>query len=381
METRANYTLIGLFTLVVIAGAFGFIYWFQGSGGGGNRGYYQIAFDGSVNGLRTGSAVMFNGIRVGEVTGLSLDPKHSQQVLVTVAVDKSAPIYNNTDIGLEFQGLTGIASLSLKGGSGGAVAAGTKAKPPLLEAPAGSAVDVTQSARDVMRRLDKLIAENQKALHEAIENINKFSAALANSTDKIDSTLTNVDKFSGVLATNAQRFDHIAQGLEDLTGGNLAVTVGSQSGTITVGAGRRSVTLTPAAGDTGVLQVGLSPSAGAVSFARIKLEHGRLATGWAMRPLSVEQMLCRRYYLRQDGQVLLDAYQVSATASRQSLTLPVPMRSTPSTSFSVSQEINVQGSDRGVVAQSPEQAYAYATALALGRVRAAFDAIAFDAEL
>lgn len=219
METRANYTLIGLFTLVVIAGAFAFIYWFQGSGGGGNRGYYQIAFDGSVNGLRTGSAVMFNGIRVGEVTGLSLDPKHSQQVLVTVAVDKSVPIYNNTDIGLEFQGLTGIASLSLKGGSGGAVAAGTKAKPPLLEAPAGSAVDVTQSARDVMRRLDKLIAENQKALHEAIENINKFSAALANSTDKIDSTLTNVDKFSGVLATNAQRFDHIAQGLEDLTGG------------------------------------------------------------------------------------------------------------------------------------------------------------------
>jgi len=219
METRANYTLIGLFTLVVIAGAFGFIYWFQGSGGGGNRGYYQIAFDGSVNGLRTGSAVMFNGIRVGEVRGLSLDPKHSQQVLVTVAVDKSVPIYNNTDIGLEFQGLTGIASLSLKGGSGAAVAAGTKAKPPLLEAPAGSAVDVTQSARDVMRRLDKLIAENQKALHEAIENINKFSAALANSTDKIDSTLTNVDKFSGVLATNAQRFDHIAQGLEDLTGG------------------------------------------------------------------------------------------------------------------------------------------------------------------
>jgi phospholipid/cholesterol/gamma-HCH transport system substrate-binding protein len=219
METRANYTLIGLFTLVVIAGVFGFIYWFQGPGGGVDRGYYRIAFDGSVNGLRTGSAVMFNGIRVGEVTALALDPKKSQQVLVTVAVEKSVPIYNDTDIGLEFQGLTGIASLSLKGGSGTAVAPGTKAKPPLLAAAAGSAVDVTQSARDVMRRLDKLIAENQAALHAAIENIDKFSAALANSTDKIDSTLANVDKFSGVLANNAERFDHIAQGLEDLTGG------------------------------------------------------------------------------------------------------------------------------------------------------------------
>jgi hypothetical protein len=169
--------------------------------------------------------------------------------------------------------------------------------------------------------------------------------------------------------------------VDDLTGGNLDVTIGSQSGAITAGVGRCSVTLTPAVGDTGVLQVRLSPSAGAVSFARIKLERGRIATGWAARPLSVEQMLCRRYYLRQDGQVLIDAYQAAAAASRQSLILPVPMRATPSASFSVSLEINVQGSDRGVVVQSPERAYAYVTALALGRMRAAFDAIAFDAEL
>lgn len=169
--------------------------------------------------------------------------------------------------------------------------------------------------------------------------------------------------------------------VEDLTGGSLAVTIGSQSGTITAGAGRRSLTLTPAAGDAGVLQVRLSPSAGTVSLARIKLERGRIATGWAARPLSVEQMLCRRYYLKQDGQVLIDAYQAAAAASRQSLALPVSMRATPSASFSVSLEINVQGTDRGVVAQSPERAYAHVTAQALGRVRAAFDAIAFDAEL
>jgi phospholipid/cholesterol/gamma-HCH transport system substrate-binding protein len=219
METRANYVLIGLFTLAVIAGAFGFVFWFQGGGGSIDRGYYKIAFDGSVNGLRTGSAVMFNGIRVGEVTGLALNPKQAQQVMVTVAVDKSVAIRPDTDIGLEFQGLTGIASLSLKGGSGAPVAPGNKEHPLLLEAPAKASTDVTQSARDVMRRLDQLIAENQAALRSAIANIDKFSAALANSTDKIDSTLSNVDKFSGVLANNAERFDHIAEGLENLTGG------------------------------------------------------------------------------------------------------------------------------------------------------------------
>ncbi len=169
--------------------------------------------------------------------------------------------------------------------------------------------------------------------------------------------------------------------VENLTGGSLAVAIGSQSGAITAGAGRRSVTLTPAAGDTGVLQVQLSPSAGTVSFARIKLEHGPLATGWSARPRSVEQMLCRRYFLKQDGQVLIDAYQAAAAASRQSLTFPIPMRATPSVTAAVSLEVNVQGTDRGVVAQSSERAYAYVTAQALGRVRAAFDAITFDAEL
>lgn len=169
--------------------------------------------------------------------------------------------------------------------------------------------------------------------------------------------------------------------VEGLSGGNLTVAIASQSGTITAGAGRRSVTLTPAVGDTGALTVRLSPSAGTVNFARIKLEQGSIATAWRARPLAIEQMLCRRYHWRPDGQILLDAYQAPAAGSRQSIGMPVPMRATPAVSFSVSQELNVQGSDRGVVAQSLERAYAHVTAQALGRVRAAFDAVAFDAEL
>jgi hypothetical protein len=164
-------------------------------------------------------------------------------------------------------------------------------------------------------------------------------------------------------------------------GGDLAVTIGSQSGTIAAGTGRRFVTLTPALGDVGVLPVRLSPTAGAVSFARIKLEYGRLATGWSMRPLSIEQRLCRRYHVRLGGSMQIDAYQVAGAGSRQAIILPVPMRATPAVAFTVSSEINVQGTDRGVVAQSPDCAYVYATAQALGRVRAAFDGIVFDAEL
>ncbi len=169
--------------------------------------------------------------------------------------------------------------------------------------------------------------------------------------------------------------------VDGLSGGSLSVQIGSQSGSIAPGAGRRSLTLTPAAGDVGAIGVRLAPVSGPVSFKRVKLELGSAQTGWSPRPLSAEQMLCRRYYWMCLGSLMLDAYQAAAAASRQQIRLPVPMRASPAVSFSVSQEINIQGSDRGISVQSPESAYAYVTAQALGRVRAAFGDVAFDAEL
>jgi len=88
-----------------------------------------------------------------------------------------------------------------------------------LKAPPGANADVAQNARDVLRRLDQFIAENQTAFHSAMQNINTFTDALAKSSGTIDSTLSNIERFSKVLADNSERLDHIAQGLEDLTGG------------------------------------------------------------------------------------------------------------------------------------------------------------------
>ena len=243
METRANYVLIGAFTLAVIAGVFGFIYWFQNIGGTGERLLYRIVFDGSVSGLRTGATVLFNGIRVGEVTGLRLDPAKPKQVVATLSVDQSVTVREDTQISLEFQGLTGIASVALAGGNPEAkVITGAKADetPALLTAPPGATQDVTATARDVMRKLDEFITQNQKTFTEALVNIEKFTATLSNNSGKIDATLSNIEKFTaalgansdsidktlanieqftGALGRNSERIDRIAQGLEGLTGG------------------------------------------------------------------------------------------------------------------------------------------------------------------
>ena len=92
METRANYVLIGIFTLAVVFGAFGFVWWLERAGDGGGRSNYEILFDSSVSGLRPGAPVNFNGIRVGEVNALRLDRADPRKVVVTVGVSASVPV-------------------------------------------------------------------------------------------------------------------------------------------------------------------------------------------------------------------------------------------------------------------------------------------------
>jgi phospholipid/cholesterol/gamma-HCH transport system substrate-binding protein len=208
METRANYALIGLFMLAVTAGAFVFVYWFSRAGEGGDRANYRIVFDGAVSGLRTGGAVLFNGIKVGEVSDLKLNPQNPRQVLATIAVDKSVPIRGDAKVGLDFQGLTGIASISIKGVSSDAPSLTVEiGQLPTLIADPAATRDVSATIREVavnasalVRRLDEDISENRESLR---------------------STLTNIESFSTALGRNAERLDRVMAGMESMTAGDV----------------------------------------------------------------------------------------------------------------------------------------------------------------
>ena len=136
METRAHYVAIGSFTLLVIAAAFAFIYWFRGTDGRSNVTNYRVVFTGSVSGLSKGSLVMYNGLKVGEVTALSLMPDDPSRVVAVVTVDASTPMNTDTKARLEFQGLTGVASVQLSGGGPNAqpLTSTDASKPPVIYA-------------------------------------------------------------------------------------------------------------------------------------------------------------------------------------------------------------------------------------------------------
>lgn len=196
METRANYVLIGLFTLAALFGAFAFVFWFQHVSTTGDRVVYRILFDGAVSGLRNGSAVMFNGIRVGEVASVGLDDP--QRVAALISVERKTPIREDTRVGLDFQGLTGIASVALRGGTVDAkLLAPAAGELPTLRADPLALQDVTETARATLRQIDRLISENQESMRNTMRNLDAFTTTLAKNSERIDSILAGVEKLTG----------------------------------------------------------------------------------------------------------------------------------------------------------------------------------------
>ena len=221
MERKAHYALIGLFTFAVVAGAFGFIFWLHHSSGKKQAVAYRVIFDSSVSGLQVGGNVLFNGIRVGEVTNLRLDPDKPSQVVAMLAVNKSTPIRSDTRVGLEFAGLTGVAAVSLKGVSPKTpLIEREEGEPPTLKADPSASQDMMQAAREVLNKAEEVIAANQEAVHQAIADIATFSASLARNSDSVDSivrdakdTMSNAKEATASARTLMENLDKRTDGI------------------------------------------------------------------------------------------------------------------------------------------------------------------------
>ena len=197
MEIRARYVLIGAFVLAVIAAGLGFVYWLNNTGGFGERTHYEIRFENTVSGLLLGSAVQFNGIRVGEVVDLKLNSEDPRQVIAIIAVASDTPVRADTRVDLEFGGLTGVPEIVLIGGDPAAPPPqAADGGLPVLVAEEGTGADWTQAAREAFQRIDTILGGNSDALGQAIGNINTFAAALARNSEKVDKILNRLERMA-----------------------------------------------------------------------------------------------------------------------------------------------------------------------------------------
>jgi len=219
METRAHHVIIGAFAIGVFVLAMGFVLWLSKSSIDQQFAYYDIVFNEAVTGLSKGGTVQYNGIKVGEVTQLSLAKDDPRKVIARIRLDADIPVKQDTRAKLGLQGVTGVAFIQLSGGA--------PSSPPLKPTPQNP-VPVIPSEESALSKLlasgsdiitsanDLLIRANQMLSQENVDRISKTLANLEGITDTVASQRSDLGVALKQLATATGQLQHTLVTLDSM---------------------------------------------------------------------------------------------------------------------------------------------------------------------
>ncbi|MFT4178117.1 MAG: MlaD family protein [Thermomonas sp.] len=213
METRANYVLIGGFTLLASLCLLLFALWAAKFSSDRSWREYRVIFSEPVTGLTEGGSVQYNGISVGTVDKLSLDPQDARKVIAGLKLKADAPIKADTRAKLSQQGITGVPFIQLTGGSPNApqLQPSDDGEAPIIATEPSALQNIADTANRLVARMDQLLSE---------ENIRRISA-----------TLDNLEQATGSIAGQKQDIAKLIVNAREVTDA-LKVTVGNANGTI-----------------------------------------------------------------------------------------------------------------------------------------------------
>lgn len=189
METRANYVLIGLFSILSVIAAAVFTLWIANTGINKHTTLYDIVFEGPVRGLEVGGEVRFNGIKVGEVTDLSLSADNPKDVIARVEIQSTTPVSITSIAELEPAGLTGTAYVQISAGQDGSA----RLLPRLGQGP----------PRISSRRgqLDRLFGESEDVISTTLTAVNNVNKLLSDDNMRnFSRTLANIEVLTAQLS-------------------------------------------------------------------------------------------------------------------------------------------------------------------------------------
>ncbi len=203
METKANFVLIGAFTLAGVVGILGFFLWFAQVELDRQFDYYDIRFS-SVSGLGNASDVRFSGLPVGQVVDVKLSPDQDGTILVRVEVDAATPVRTDSIATIEAQGVTGVSFVGISAGSQNAA---------LLEPGDDTAVPEIKAGRSTLQTLSE---DAPKLLEETLNLVAKVGGLLdVENRDRINSIISNVETASAEFANTMDGFSSISSTVND----------------------------------------------------------------------------------------------------------------------------------------------------------------------
>jgi phospholipid/cholesterol/gamma-HCH transport system substrate-binding protein len=190
MERNANYALVGLTSAIIFVGLLVFVVWLAGRGFDRKLDTYDIIFKGPVRGLSQGAEVHFNGIKVGDVSRIYLDPKDSTFVVAEARITTDVPVRKDSVGTLEPQGITGVNYVQ--------ISAGTAGKPLLKDVTPEGQIPVIPTKVDA---LSNLLAGGGDIVQRAVESLDRVNRVLSdNNIKSFSQTIGNLKEATAELA-------------------------------------------------------------------------------------------------------------------------------------------------------------------------------------
>jgi len=205
MEPKVNYTLVGLFVVLLGATALIVVLWLSKADYRGVYDRYYTYMTESVSGLSTDTSVKYRGVDVGRVKEIILDPANPEEVRLTLDLVRGTPVKKNTTAVLETQGLTGLTTVNLTGGTRDA---------PLLTAQLGQKYPVIKSGPSLFFRLDTALSRilSDESFPRLLANLNSLTQDARGAVDEqnriaLKQILADLAKVTHTLATRRAELD------------------------------------------------------------------------------------------------------------------------------------------------------------------------------
>jgi phospholipid/cholesterol/gamma-HCH transport system substrate-binding protein len=207
---RITNLVIGTMTLAAIAAGLVGMLTVQKLRTAQARSPLRVVFDGSASGLRKGGPVNFDGVPAGEITSITLESP--RKIVAMTLLDNSAPIRKDTVVGIEFQGLTGVAAISLVGGAASAPPVPLdKDGIPVLTAD----LSEQQSIADTLHNVDKVIVENEGAIKDGLLSFETYTASLKSKGQAIDDIIAKAENGLEGFSDAVDKVDGLVPGIAD----------------------------------------------------------------------------------------------------------------------------------------------------------------------
>ena len=205
METKANYVLIGAFTILVTLFLLGFGLWAAKYSSDKSWREYDVVFREPVTGLTNGSSVQYNGIAIGTIESLKLAPNDPRAVVARLKLQADAPIRTDTRAKLSMTSLTGPPIIQLTGGD--------PRSPRLLETPGNevpiiltepSALqNIADTTNRLVERLDRLLSDqNVERISATLDHIESLTGEVAAQRKDLATLITNAREASEWIRQN-----------------------------------------------------------------------------------------------------------------------------------------------------------------------------------